>query len=136
MRSVHFKNRNLTMAGTLGLPNGFDERERYAAIVCVHPGGGVKEQVAGVYAQRLAEQGFVTLAFDAFDLVETLLTQPLLIIAGSEAGSLWHSKELYAKAPGPKELFTIEGAAHMDLYDGPGVGTAVRKLSPFFKSNL
>ena len=41
-------------------------------------------------------------AFDAFALVETLLTQPLLIIAGSEAGSLWHSKELYAKAPGPK----------------------------------
>src|SRR5262249_42640543 len=55
-------------------------------------------------------------AFDAFDLVETLLTQPLLIIAGSEAGSLWHSQELYAKAPWPKELFIVEGAGHMDLY--------------------
>jgi fermentation-respiration switch protein FrsA (DUF1100 family) len=75
-------------------------------------------------------------AFDAFDLVETLLTQPLLVIAGSEAGSLWHSQELYAKAPGPKELFMIEGAGHMDLYDGDGVGTAVSKLAPFFASNL
>jgi hypothetical protein len=75
-------------------------------------------------------------AFDAFDLVETLLTQPLLIIAGSEAGSLWHSQELYAKAPGPKELFIIEGAGHMDLYDGEGVSKAVSKLSPFFTSNL
>jgi fermentation-respiration switch protein FrsA (DUF1100 family) len=75
-------------------------------------------------------------AFDAFDLVETLLTQPLLIIAGAQAGSLWHSKELYAKAPGPKELFLIEGAGHMDLYDGDGLGTAVRKLTSFFTSNL
>jgi len=58
--------------------------------------------------------------FDAFDLVDPLLTQPLLVIAGDEAGSLWQSKELYAKAPGPKELFLIKGATHMDLPDGNG----------------
>jgi len=299
MRSVKFKNRNLEMAGNLYLPDGFKESERYPAIVSVHPGGGVKEQTAGVYAQRLADQGFVTLAydssyqgasegtphfldepmnrvgdvfsavdylttlpyvdarrigvlgicagggmavkaasvdrrikavatasavnvgsatrkgwegkgtvadlmptldalakqrtaeaagsepayapyvprvgdtkaprdlqeaaeyyltprgqhpnaqnkmlmtglgawvaFDAFDLVETLLTQPLMIIAGSEAGSLWHSQELHAKARGPKELFIVDGATHMDLYDGEGVGKAMSKLSPFFKNNL
>ena len=74
-------------------------------------------------------------AFDAFDLAETLLTQPLLIIAGSEAGPLWHSKELYAKAPGPREL--LRGAGHMDLYDRPQfVGRAVEKLSQFFDGNL
>src|SRR5262245_63583753 len=65
MRSVQFKNRNLNLAGNLYLPNGFIESERYTVILCVHPGGGVKEQVAGVYAQRLAERGFVTLAYDS-----------------------------------------------------------------------
>jgi hypothetical protein len=60
----------------------------------------------------------------------------LLVIAGSEAGSLWHSQELYAKAAGPKELFIIDGATHMDLYHGAGAGLAMDKLSPFFKSNL
>lgn len=74
--------------------------------------------------------------FDAFDVVDTLLTQPLLVIAGDEAGSLWHSKELYAKAPGPKELFLIKGATHMDLYDGMGAAAAVNKMVPFFKKNL
>jgi fermentation-respiration switch protein FrsA (DUF1100 family) len=77
------------------------------------------------------------LAFTGFDQVDTLLTQPLLIIAGSEAGSLWHSKELYAKAKtDKKELFIIEGATHMDLYVGPHVAQALQKLAPFFKQNL
>ena len=64
-RGVTFQNRTITMAGDLYLPNGFKESEQYPAIVCVHPGGGVKEQTAGVYAQRLADQGFVTLAYDS-----------------------------------------------------------------------
>ncbi|MBF6949297.1 alpha/beta hydrolase, partial [Acinetobacter baumannii] len=59
------------------------------------------------------------MAFTGFDRVD-LLTQPLMIIAGSEAGSLWHSEELYKKATGDKELFIIDGATHMDLYDGKG----------------
>jgi fermentation-respiration switch protein FrsA (DUF1100 family) len=298
MKSVRFKNNDIDMAGNLHFPKGFSESGKYAAVVCIHPGGGVKEQTAGVYARALAEQGFIALAFDAshqgasggmprflddpmrrvgdiysavdyltslryvdagrigalgicagsgaavkaasterrikavatvsavdvgaatrkgwdgkasedeqittleavakqrtaeaagaapvyvpyvpkvgdktapLDLQEAaeyyltprgqhpnapnkllltslsylvsftgfdrvhLLTQPLMIVAGSKAGSLWHSQELHAKAAGPKELFSVEGATHMDLYDGKGVGTAMTKLSPFFKRNL
>lgn len=299
MQSVTFKNRSIDMAGNLYLPADFDEKGSYPAIVVVHPGGGVKEQAAGLYADLLAKEGFVTLAFDssyqgasggsphfldmppnrtddvfsaidyvttlpyvdndrigvagicagggyaakasaldrrvkavatasavntgasarkgwegkdsvekligtleavakqrtaeaaggdtayapyvpelgdknaprdlqeaadyyltpraqhpnaqnkmllnafaswvgfdAFDVVDKLLTQPLLIVAGDKAGSLWHSEELYDKAPGEKELFLIEGAAHMDLYDGDGAVKAVNKMVPFFRKNL
>lgn len=45
-------------------------------------------------------------------------------------------QELYAKVPGPKELFLIKGAADMDLYGGKGAVAAVNKMVPFFKCNL
>jgi hypothetical protein len=65
VRSVVFSNRNIDIAGDLHLPPGFDAGRRYPAIVTVHPGSGVKEQTAGIYARHLAEKGYVTLAFDA-----------------------------------------------------------------------
>ena len=300
MQTVSFDNGGITMAGNVNFPASFDPSKHHAAVVVVHPGGGVKEQVAGLYARKLAEQGFVALAFDAshqgasgglprylddpmqrvkdiysavdylttlpgvdagrlgalgicagsgaavkaamterrikaigtvsavdvgaasrrgwdgkadpalqfatldavakqrsaeaagaapvyvpyvpevgdrtaprdlqeaaeyyltprgqhanapnkmlltsaahaisfdgFGGADTLLTQPLLMIAGSEAGSLWQSQELVAKAAGAKELFVVDGATHMTLYDGPAhVGQAVAKLSTFFADNL
>jgi uncharacterized protein len=299
VKSVRFKNNGLDMAGNVYFPKDFKEGQKYPAVVVVHPGGGVKEQTAGLYAKTLAEQGFVTLAFDAshqgesggmprllddpmrrvgdiysavdymvslqyvdaarigalgicagsgaavkaaclerrikavgtvsavdvgaasrkgwdgkaseaeqiatlesvakqrsaesagaapvyvpyvpqvgdktapldlqeaaeyyltargkhrnapnkmlltsmshlvaftgFDRIDTLLTQPLLAVAGTKAGSLWHSRELHSRAAGPKELFLVDGATHMDLYDGPGAGIAASKLVPFFKRTL
>ena len=298
-QNVRFDNNGIEMAGDLYLPDGFDQTRKYAAIVVVHPGGGVKEQTAGLYARKLAEQGFVALAFDAshqgesgglprflddpmkrvgdiysavdylttlpyvaadrigalgicagsgatvkaastdrrikalatvsavdvgeatrrgwdgtaseaqqiatleavarqrtaeaagaapvyvsyvpevgdttaprdlqeaaeyyltprgqhpnapnrmlltsvsnmvsfsgFDRVETLLTQPLMIVAGSEAGSLWHSQDLHARAAGPKELVIIDGATHMDLYDGDGADLSMQRVAPFFERSI
>ena len=43
----------------------FDPSKKYPTIIVAHPNGGVKEQVAGLYAQKLAEQGYLTIAFDA-----------------------------------------------------------------------
>lgn len=68
MNKVTFPNTNglnISMAGLLNLPKDFDSNKSYAAIVVSHPGGGVKEQTAGTYARRLAEKGFITLAYDA-----------------------------------------------------------------------
>ncbi|WP_432840923.1 alpha/beta hydrolase [Dactylosporangium sp. CA-092794] len=65
MEHVTFNNAGIELAANLYLPAGFDEHRKHAAIVCVHPGSGVKEQTAGIYARRMAEHGYVTLAFDA-----------------------------------------------------------------------
>ncbi|MBA3973969.1 MAG: hypothetical protein C0504_07095 [Candidatus Solibacter sp.] len=59
------RNMGTTIVANLFKPAGFDENRKYAVIVVTHPFGGVKEQTAGLYAQHLAEQGFITLAYDA-----------------------------------------------------------------------
>lgn len=295
---VTFNNNNLKMAGNLYLPKDFNENKKYPAIITVHPGGGVKEQTSGLYAQKMAEQGYVALAFDAshqgeseglprylenptervediksavdyvstlkfvdaekigligicagggysvnaaqtekrikaiavasavstgnkkgwdgntpiseslatlqavakqrtaeangaepiyinyvpekpdantpndlveafeyyrtpraqhpnstnlllftsldkmlafeaFANIETFLTQPILVIVGSKAGSRWQSEEIYKKAKSQKELKVIDGATHMDLYDIPKyVNQVADNMTVFFRKNL
>ncbi len=81
------------------------------------------------------------LAFDAFNLAESLLTQPLQIIIGDVQGAFGSYRdghELYNKAASKKkDLFIIEGASHYDLYDKEElVKKAVEKLEAFYKENL
>lgn len=63
-RKVTFKNRyGLTLVADLYLPKNRGDG-KLAAIAVSGPFGAVKEQSSGLYAQTLAEQGFITLAFD------------------------------------------------------------------------
>ena len=62
-RKVSFKNRyGITLVGDLYIPK--NAQGKLQAIAVGGPFGAVKEQSSGLYAQTLAERGFVTLAFD------------------------------------------------------------------------
>ncbi|MFG2657345.1 alpha/beta hydrolase [Streptomyces sp. NPDC048425] len=66
MEHVRFKNRTWDIAADLRLPKDFDTTKKYPAIICAHPISSCKEQTSGaIYAERLTDQGYVTLAFDA-----------------------------------------------------------------------
>jgi fermentation-respiration switch protein FrsA (DUF1100 family) len=62
---VRYKLNGLAIAANVYTPSHYDSAKKYPTIVVAHPNGGVKEQVAGLYAQRLAEQGYITITADA-----------------------------------------------------------------------
>lgn len=76
-------------------------------------------------------------AFDAFAHIDTVSPRPLLFIVGSKADTLYFTNDAYSRAREPKEVYTIEGASHVDLYDKPEfVEQVVEKLIIFFQENL
>lgn len=62
---VTYKLNGIEISANVYTPANYDPSHKYPAVVVAHPNGGVKEQVAGLYAQRLAEQGYITIAADA-----------------------------------------------------------------------
>ncbi|WP_088458569.1 alpha/beta hydrolase [Acinetobacter soli] len=65
IQKVTFKNQyNMNIVGNLVIPKNLKKNTKAPAIVIGHPMGAVKEQSSMLYAQKLAEQGFVTLAID------------------------------------------------------------------------
>lgn len=65
---ISIKNRNgqgITLSAVIYFPEGFDQNKKYPSVVVSHPGGGVKEQTAGLYAKKLSENGLITIAYDA-----------------------------------------------------------------------
>jgi len=96
-------------------------------------------------AECATAPGFATLrslnqiiTYDAYHMADVYLTQPILSVVGSVAGSKWMSDDLLALAASTdKTMHILEGANHMSLYDGkPYVEEAVSLLSPFSREKL
>ena len=65
VKNVRFANRyGFEVAGHMYLPKNFDANKKYKAVVVTGPFGAVKEQASGLYAQEMAKNGFVAVAFD------------------------------------------------------------------------
>ncbi len=65
IQTVAYKVNGIDISANVYTPAGYNPAKKYPAIVVAHPNGSVKEQVAGLYAQNLAEQGYIAIAADA-----------------------------------------------------------------------
>lgn len=72
--------------------------------------------------------------YSSFAFNHLISPRPLLMIAGSEADTLYCSKDAIELASEPKELFKIEGKTHVDLYDDTSV--SIPKLVYFMSNAL
>jgi len=99
---VNYPARNLGthIAAHIFYPAGFDPKRTYPAIIITHPFGGVKEQTAGLYAARLAEQGFITLAFDKSYQGESGGTPRLLESPGQHVDDISSGIDYLIQLPG------------------------------------
>lgn len=62
---VTYKLNGIDIVANVYTPANYDASNQYPAVVVAHPNGGIKEQTAGLYGQRLAEAGYITLVADA-----------------------------------------------------------------------
>jgi fermentation-respiration switch protein FrsA (DUF1100 family) len=61
---IEFLSAGSTLIGNLYCPDNFDKAKPYSTVVVGGPLATVKEQAAGVFAKKLAKQGYIALAFD------------------------------------------------------------------------
>lgn len=61
---VAFMSENVRIAGNVFLPPNYNKNKRYPALVVITPASGIKEQTAGIYAEKMAKKGYITMAFD------------------------------------------------------------------------
>ncbi|WP_107503123.1 alpha/beta hydrolase [Streptomyces geranii] len=73
--------------------------------------------------------------FYPFNDIETISPRPMLFITGDQAHSREFSHEAHRLAAEPKELVTVDGAGHVDLYDRVNL-IPFDKLTSFFRDNL
>ena len=75
--------------------------------------------------------------FDAFRFIDLIAQRPLPIKIGTEAAMSWMTMDAFANAQEPKELFWVDGATHVALYDKDKYVTpVVSKLGDFFRTKL
>lgn len=67
IHAVSYKANGVDIAANVYTPAGYDANssKKYPAVTVAHPNGGVKEQVSGLFAQKLAENGYIAIAADA-----------------------------------------------------------------------
>jgi uncharacterized protein len=90
--------------------------------------------------RRLSRGDSLLLGYDAYHLVDQLMTQPLQVVLAGRiggTGSYESGMRLWELAPDPVDLLVVEGAGHYEMYDVPEyVDAAVDRLVSFYSDRL
>jgi fermentation-respiration switch protein FrsA (DUF1100 family) len=116
---------------------GLTDIDTTQAITYYRTGRGHNEHSTN---RRLSRGDALLLGYDAYHLVDQLMTQPLqVILAGriGNTGSYESGMRLWKLAPNPVDLMVIEDAGHYEMYDVPEyVDAAVDRLATFYSDHL
>ena len=79
--------------------------------------------------------GLSMMNFRLLDFIEEISPRPILFVVGDRAHSRSFSEDIYKVAAEPKEIYIVEDAEHIDLYDRVD-RIPFDKLEDFFNTNL
>ena len=79
--------------------------------------------------------GLTMMNYSLLSHIDEISPRPILFVVGDRAHSKFFSEEAYAAAHEPKELYVVEDAEHIDLYDRTD-RIPFDKLETFFKEHL
>lgn len=131
VQKVSFKNQyNMQVTGNLVVPKQFDRNIRHPAIIVGHPMGAVKEQSSMLYAQKLAEQGFVALAIDLPFWGESE-GQPRNLVAPELYTEAFNASVDYL---GTRDFIDRERIGVLGICGSGGFSIAAAKLDPRLKA--
>ncbi|MFD7023449.1 alpha/beta hydrolase [Promicromonospora sukumoe] len=116
---------------------GMTDIDTTQAITYYRTGRGRNEHSTN---RRLSRGDSLLLGYDAFHLVDELMTQPLQVVLAGRRGntnSYEAGMRLWEMAPNPVDLMVVEGAGHYEMYDVPEyVDAAVDRLAKFYTDHL
>jgi len=124
-RKINFDRNGLTLVGNLFFPENFDQDGQYKAVIVQGSFSSVKEQMAGTYAEKFADQGFIALAFDYGHYGESAgeprqLESPAEKLSDLEAAVSYLTRLPYVQAVGMVGICTSAGnAAYLGAAGSP-----------------
>ncbi len=132
-------NELLPLSLDMARDNGLTERDVFEATDYYKTPRG---QQPGGATRMLFSHAQKTLAWDAFNFAETLMTQPMMVVIGQKVGAFGAYRdglEVHGRATASKDrqLVALEDWSHYDLYDKPEpVGLALDRVAPFLRDHL
>ncbi len=116
---------------------GIDDIDTLQAITYYRTPRGHSEHSTN---RRLTRGDSLAMGFDAFHLVDQLMTQPLQVVVAERKGNTYSYETgmaLWELAPNPVDLMIVEGAGHYEMYDEPRyVDQAIDRLATFYGAHL
>jgi fermentation-respiration switch protein FrsA (DUF1100 family) len=116
---------------------GLDDIDLRQAITYYRTARGGNEHSTN---RRLSRGDSLLLGFDAYHLVDQLMTQPLQLILAEHLGGTGFdesARRLWDLAPHPVDRMVVAGARHYEMYDVPEyVDAAVDRLTAFYEKHL
>lgn len=116
---------------------GITDTDTTAAITYYRTSRGAHENTTN---RRLRRSDALLIGYDAFALIDELLTQPVSVVVAGRRGTTGQYETgsmLVHRARNAEPLIVIDGAGHYDMYDEPRyVDEAVEHLVRFYRKHL